>query len=740
MQLYGRLFYLLHRSTDYISQLATSVKFSEIDQFLQTVMFSLYGSHNCEAEEEHLLLRVFRTLMASELANAQSINEFFRQNSVLTRMLTTYTRRGPGFRYIETVQGDIVREIVAATAGGEKLNLEINPNKIFDEYAAKYRAEHDGAQCWGDGEPPKPEEQAELPYVKELVAKRVPVIESYVERLLAAYESHIQDVPYEMRWICRQIKELIRARWHRTGFERVCSMVGGFFVLRFLNPALISPAEYGVKGSTGGSIQVSQDCRRNLTLIAKVQQNLSNSVRFSETKERFMTPLNGIFDRLGARFFRFVDTLTEVDDLDHHLSLDSYVRLAKLDREEHITVTANELYFMHDLLLRNKDALAERFGPKDELCALLSELPPAPKKLPRAQDYEVVLKLIPAKRAAANAGGAAAKAGASSSSREDEDDSGASELLRMSPEALFAEAEYHLFNIACAVTDPSAFDHEKDSSISAFLAKAAAAVEAAEDCDRRFKEHVTKIIDILDALKSEGVLSESNNFLPLRKALAFDIDNIPARVARAEGDYARLKEALEAIEKRQEDLLTQVEAYEEYLENVRSISVTVSSKSSLSGRASAPPATSSSSSSSTSAGTESAAAAAAAEVEGGEKATGAAAAAVTAESPVTAEVMVSLKEMVKEDVIVGGSGGVAAEGVTDMRFVVRQSGVIEITPMSGTGKRKEVVGSLVTEIVWDELLECQVEEKEVVTTELFGYNVNAMVFFINKHIFANRKR
>ena len=797
-QLYGRLFYLLHRSTDYISQVATYVKFIEIDQFLQTVMFSLYGNHQCEAEEEHLLLRVFRTLMAGELANAQSINEFFRQNSVLTRMLTTYTRRGPGFRYINVVQGAIVRELAArSSSSDEKLSLEINPSKVFEELAAKYRAEHEGAEIWGEEREaaPPPEEHADLPYVKEAIAARVPVIEGYMERLLSEYERHVDDVPYEMRWICRQVKELIRARWHRVGFEQVCTMIGGFFILRFLNPALISPAEYGVpakEDGSGGNIQLSQEARRNLTVIAKVQQNLSNSVRFSETKERFMTPLNCIFDRLSTRFLRFLDALTEVDDLDHHLSLDSYVRLAKLDKEERITVTANELYFMHDLLLRNKDSLIAKFGAEDDLCALLGELPPAPQKLPRSQDYDVVLKLIPP-----------------AGTGEEGEEGGHSELLRMPPEALFGEAEYHLFNIACGVTEAGAFDKEKDAELVAFVVKVGKIAK-----DKRLKEHAKKMKDVLEALQEEGAITGKNNFLPLRKALASDIDDIPARVARAEADYARLKEALDAIEKRQKDLVTQIETYGQYLDNVRTRSMSTSagkgaprpapsvavtatksqqpvvstdkkdkksdkksdkkdekkddkksdkkddkksdkkedkkeepkkdakkddkkeekkddkksdkkeSKGSKEGKGNATTTGSIRSGASKRGGSDKK-----------KKKEAAPAAAPESEAAETSSVVVSIKELSKTGVLESVAEEVGEKGATDMKFSVLLSGAIVIT---GLTKKKEAIEELRVEIVWDELLGAQADGKKTVKTSLFVYNVNAMVFFVNKNIFAKK--
>ena len=686
-QLYGRLFYLLHRNTEYIARLASYVKFSEIDQFLQTVMFSLYGNHQCEAEEEHLLLTMFRSLMADELGKAHNINEIFRQNSVLTRMLTTYTRRGPGFRYLGVVQGPVVREVLAA---GDNLSLEINPSKVFDECAAKYRAENDGEEIWerdGLTEAPPAEEHAGLPYVQAAIRERVPQIEAYAERLLKAYEAHIADVPYEMRWICRQVKDLLRARWPRASYARVCAMVGGFFVLRFLNPALISPVEYGVADA---GTKVSPGTRRNLTVIAKVQQNLSNSVRFSEAKELFMTPLNTIFDRLEQRFLGFLDALTDVDDLDHHLSLDSYVRLAKLDREELIPVTANELYFMHDLLLRNSAALKDAFGPSDDLCALLAEMPPAPQKLSRVEDYEVILKLVPPPRA-----------------------TDTEELMRLPPEALFAEAEYHLFSIACAAPPPAAFNSEKDAALQAFLEKVAAAAAAAEgEGGKQLREHVKKLRAVLELLQKAGTLSAENNFLPLRKALASDIDDIPARVKRSEADLARLKEALTATEKCYNDLLARIDTYAQYLSNVRtrSVSSASSTRPLAKGGDAAGKKKKKKGDDKDAAGDDNDDAAAAVDV-----------------------VVVSIKELCRTGVVTRVGDELKEMGATDMRFAVKPSGAIAISALT---KKKETIDKFSVEIVWDDLLGNQAAGKKSVSTDMLDYNVDAMTFFINKNIYA----
>jgi len=59
LQQYGNLFYLLQAEPRHIATLCRLVTMQEIDQLLQTVMFTIYGNQY-ESREEHLLLTMFQ--------------------------------------------------------------------------------------------------------------------------------------------------------------------------------------------------------------------------------------------------------------------------------------------------------------------------------------------------------------------------------------------------------------------------------------------------------------------------------------------------------------------------------------------------------------------------------------------------------------------------------------------------------------------------------------------------------
>lgn len=70
------------------------MKLGEIDNLLQTVMFTLYGNQYDEYEE-HLLLSMFQQVITYEFENAKGLSGVLRANTAITRMMTTYTRFAP---------------------------------------------------------------------------------------------------------------------------------------------------------------------------------------------------------------------------------------------------------------------------------------------------------------------------------------------------------------------------------------------------------------------------------------------------------------------------------------------------------------------------------------------------------------------------------------------------------------------------------------------------------------------
>jgi hypothetical protein len=136
MQQYSNLFFLLQSEPRHIAALCRLVSLTEIDTLLQTVMFTLYGNQY-ESREEHLLLTMFQSVLSAQFDTATEFGSLLRANTPVSRMMTTYTRRGPGQSYLKSVLADRINSLIEH----KELNLEINPVKVGLHYRIKLLAQ-----------------------------------------------------------------------------------------------------------------------------------------------------------------------------------------------------------------------------------------------------------------------------------------------------------------------------------------------------------------------------------------------------------------------------------------------------------------------------------------------------------------------------------------------------------------------------------------------------------------------
>ena len=129
LQQYSNLFFLLQSEPRHIAALCRLVSLTEIDTLLQTVMFTLYGNQY-ESREEHLLLTMFQSVLSAQFDTATEFGSLLRANTPVSRMMTTYTRRGPGQSYLKSVLADRINSLIEH----KELNLEINPVKVRLSY------------------------------------------------------------------------------------------------------------------------------------------------------------------------------------------------------------------------------------------------------------------------------------------------------------------------------------------------------------------------------------------------------------------------------------------------------------------------------------------------------------------------------------------------------------------------------------------------------------------------------
>ncbi|KZT18976.1 Rho GTPase activation protein [Neolentinus lepideus HHB14362 ss-1] len=376
LQQYSNLFFLLQSEPRHIAALCRLVSLSEIDTLLQTVMFTLYGNQY-ESREEHLLLTMFQSVLSAQFETATEFGSLLRANTPVSRMMTTYTRRGPGQSYLKSVLADRINSLIEHKA----LNLEINPVKVYEQMVNQIEEETGSL-------PPNlprgvpPEVAQANPDVQTIIAPRLTMLMEIANSFLLTIIDSMETVPYGIRWICKQIRSLTRRKYPDATDHAICSLIGGFFFLRFINPAIVTPQAYMLVEGVP-----AKHPRLTLTLIAKMLQNLANKPSYA--REAYMMTLHPFVENNKVRINQFLNNLCEVGDFYETLEMDQYMALSKKDLVIHITL--NEMYNTHSLILQHVETLSP--DDKEHLRILTDELGPAPPKVPRKENRTIELQL-----------------------------------------------------------------------------------------------------------------------------------------------------------------------------------------------------------------------------------------------------------------------------------------------------------------------------------------------------------
>ncbi|KAJ2922413.1 hypothetical protein H1R20_g14676, partial [Candolleomyces eurysporus] len=376
MNQYSNLFFLLQSEPRHIAALCRLVSLSEIDTLLQTVMFTLYGNQY-ESREEHLLLTMFQSVLSAQFETATEFGSLLRANTPVSRMMTTYTRRGPGQSYLKSVLAERINSLIEH----KDLNLEINPVKVYEQMINQIE-EETGSLPSNLPRGVPPEVAAENLDVQTIIAPRLTMLMEIANSFLVTIIESMESVPYGIRWICKQIRSLTRRKYPDATDYAICSLIGGFFFLRFINPAIVTPQAYMLVDGVP-----AKHPRRTLTLIAKMLQNLANKPSYA--KEAYMMTLNPFVENNKARINQFLNNLCEVGDFYETLEMDQYMALSKKDLMIHITM--NELYNTHSLILQHIETLSP--NDKQHLRILTDELGPAPAQVPRKENRTIELPL-----------------------------------------------------------------------------------------------------------------------------------------------------------------------------------------------------------------------------------------------------------------------------------------------------------------------------------------------------------
>lgn len=500
---------------------------TEIDSLLQTVMFTIYGNQY-ESREEHLLLTMFQSVLTYQFDNTPDYSSLLRANTPVSRMMTTYTRRGPGQSYLKVVLQDKINSLIEL----KDVDLEINPLKVYGRMIEEIEADTGTLPA----HLPKgvtAEQAAENKQVQAIVEPRLVMLMEIATTFLETIIAGLDETPYGIRWICKQIRSLSKRKYPDAQDQTICTLIGGFFFLRFINPAIVTPRSYMLIDGTP-----ADHPRRTLTLIAKMLQNLANKPSYA--KEPYMAKLQPFVHHNKERVNKFMLDLCEVQDFYESLEMDNYVALSKKDLE--LSITLNEVYATHSLLEKHSAALAK--DDNSHLSVILHELGPAPAQLPRKENRTINLPLFSKWEMAIDDLTAAL-------------DITQEEVYFMEAKATFVQIMRSLPQNSSVSRRPLRLDR---------VAEAAATLKN----DAVMVRKGIRSMELLSQLQESGIIDKSDHFGLLRDEVEQELVHLGSLKEKVMDETKKLEEVYRTIRDHNSYLVGQLETYKSYLHNVRS--------------------------------------------------------------------------------------------------------------------------------------------------------------------------
>lgn len=443
-----------------------------------------------------------------------------------------------------------------------------------------------------------PEIETENNDVKVAQAARLGTIKGFVNKILSALESNFGNILYGVRFLTRALNELGGKKWPESTNRQQGAVMGGFFFLRFITPIIVTP-----DGNNVTTKKVRKMQRTNLTLIAKVLQNLSNGVLFG-AKEAFLKPLNPFLEESWPRIDTIFESLIEVEEVEAAMEMDKFLLINTIELTQHksLKISYNEIMQMHTIIKENFKEIIPKENTKDPMARIIFMLGSPQKEVPRSENSTFSLTLDPLALSERNSQTGAVKhsrgprlsvwdrevnargravskmneiAKLGLLQRQSTTGSDANkELLKNTKlmlSSVLAKLDFNADEVYTELHDKYRPNRE-DITLGMVLQYGAEKNESAGSLVLDINDVLTDIVTLREGSITEedecGEGSHEPDTVILREVHDAYVQMNKAQV-KVEKNALRLKGALEAVEKQHEDLMEQIDTWKAYLENVK---------------------------------------------------------------------------------------------------------------------------------------------------------------------------
>lgn len=264
LDLYSRLMELLCRPDLHLLNITASlVKRGDVDKQSRAWVHLLTPRGR--------MVDLLGKVIFTEVDKTDHEGTLFRNNTFSVGLMSAFAHE-VGRGYLKNLLGPLLAQIL--TSG---LSYEINPEKSeagpLDEDTVDANTVHLLEACG-----------------------------AYVDAIIKS----LGEVPVELRRVCSMLRQYVSTKFPAS----VNTCVGGFFFLRFLTPAVVSPEGFGVQDQEE---PITIEMRRPLILISKTLQQISNEMYFSE--DHMMSLNSFITENIPAfqQFFQDICSPTAED-------------------------------------------------------------------------------------------------------------------------------------------------------------------------------------------------------------------------------------------------------------------------------------------------------------------------------------------------------------------------------------------------------------------------------------------
>ncbi|KAL6051145.1 Ras GTPase activating protein ira2 [Balamuthia mandrillaris] len=193
----------------------------------------------------------------------------FRDNTMSSHLMTAYCHN-TGHDYILWM----LKSVIICTISQPVESLEIDPDRVMN---------------------------AEKLQLKQNTQTLNDVVLMFLDKITGS----LSQCPPTFRYICSQLRAKVIQKFP----EHKYTVIGGFFFLRFICPAIVAPDRYNIV-----DMEMLSGVRRPLILVSKVLQTMANGVEFGK-KEPYMIPMNDFIQKNLKKVHVFFDQLANTDGL-----------------------------------------------------------------------------------------------------------------------------------------------------------------------------------------------------------------------------------------------------------------------------------------------------------------------------------------------------------------------------------------------------------------------------------------